>query len=486
MFYDMKKTLWSFAAVAALGLVSAQGVQAQGVLNLEDDAPSDNGVSDELGLSIGSPDIPDSLEAPAPKAAPAGEALITPPAGKIVPKTGKIVPKTGAVTPKAGAVVPKAGAVMPKGGAQPQNAEAPIALPSPDANTATPSFKPKVPVNQEVVVPAAETPASSEANPLDNQTFDPVDDEVFSQMSDLEKQTAILSLELRREKVKNEIEALQAQRRKAIEEEQLRNEEQRLKLVEKEKEQEKQVLEERQKLRELDLAYEKLRQEKLLNNYKSKMLEETQKWIENNAEVYAQISRLKKENKEFSENVKKKMALLREAADLATKNAMEAKDRYQREKASLQTQISILKARLEAEEKTNPFAEAANAETEEKEDEVRLNDVYVIMEIRGQGGKLAAKLVNKDGLPFLVQEGTTLQTGQVVDEITTTYIRADKAGKKDYLYFSAGGILEKEPEKAANVKYKMEEGSKDSNKKTLGSLPVSRGIPGIGQDMTIR
>ena len=472
MFYDMKKTLWSFAAVAALGLMFAQGVQAQGVLNLEDDAPSDNGVSDELGLSIGSPDIPDSLEAPAPKAAPAGGALVTPPSGKIVPKTGKITPKTGAVTPKTGV--------------QPQNAEEPIALPSPDANAETPSFKPKVPVNQEMVAPVADAATLPEANPLDNQTFNPVDDEVFSQMSDLEKQTAILSLELRREKVKNEIEALQAQRRKAVEEEQLRNEEQRLKLAEKEKEQEKQVLEERQKLRELDLAYEKLRQEKLLNNYKSQMLEETQKWIENNAEVYAQISRLKKENKEFSDNVKKKMTLLKEAADQATKNAMEAKERYQREKASLQTQISILKARLEAEEKTNPFAEAANAENEEKENEVRLNDVYVIMEIRGKGDKLVAKLVNKDGLPFLVQEGTTLQTGQVVDEITTTYIRADKAGKKDYLYFSAGGILEKEPEKAANVKYKMEEGAKDNNKKSIGSLPVSRGIPGIGQDMTIR
>ena len=160
------------------------------------------------------------------------------------------------------------------------------------------------------------------------------------------------------------------------------------------------------------MAYEKLRQEKLLNNYKNKMLADNQKWIENNAKVYDQISQLKKENKEFIENVKKKMAVLTEASDQATKTAMEAKERYQREKASLQTQISILKARLEAEEKTNPFAEAANAAAaEQKEDEVRLNDVYVIMEIRGQGGKLAAKLINKDGMPFLVQEGTTLQTG---------------------------------------------------------------------------
>ena len=117
-------------------------------------------------------------------------------------------------------------------------------------------------------------------------------------------------MELRREKVKNEIEALQAQRRKALEEEENRSAEQKLKLAEKEREQEKQVLEERQKLRELDMAYEKLRQEKLLNNYKNKMLADNQKWIENNAKVYNQISQLKKENKEFIENVKKKMAVI--------------------------------------------------------------------------------------------------------------------------------------------------------------------------------
>ena len=482
MRYDLKNILWSLTAAVALGLAYIPQATAQGVLSLEDDASSGD-VNDELGLSIDSPEIPDSIDVPAPGNTD-GSGMITPPAGKIVPKTGTVVPKTGAVTPKTGAIVPKTGAVTPKTGAAPA-ADGPIALPSPD-NNAAPNLRPEIPLIEEAEVVGNEGGALQPKNPLENQPFDETDDEVFSQMSDLEKQTAILTLELRREKVKNEIEALQAQRRKAIEEEALRNEEQRLKLAEQEKEQEKKILEERQKLRELDLAYEKLRQEKLLNSYKNKMLADNQKWIENNAAIYAQVTQLKKENQEFTENIKKKMLILTEAADKASKNLMEAKERYQREKASLQTQISILKARLEAEEKTNPFAEAAAA-AEEKENEVRLNDVYVIMEIRGQGGKLAAKLVNKDGMPFLVQEGTTLQTGHVVDEITTTYIRADKAGKKDYLYFSAGGILEKEPEKAAAVKYNMDSGEKKpSGQRNTTTLPVSRGIPGIGQDMTIR
>ncbi len=476
MRYDLKNILWSLAAAAVLGLSSVSVAQAQGVLSLEEDNGGAADINDELGLSINSPEIPDSIELPAPAAAQGG--MITPPAGAPA-QPGKIVPKTGGIVPKTGEIVPKTGDM-------PQNAGGPIALPSPDGNAPAPTFRPKVPMIEEAEVSVSETDNQPAPNPLDTQIFDAMDDEVFSQMSDLEKQTAILTLELRREKVKNEIEALQAQRRKAQEEEENRSAEQKLKLAEKEREQEKQVLEERQKLRELDMAYEKLRQEKLLNNYKNKMLADNQKWIENNAKVYDQISQLKKENKEFIENVKKKMAVLTEASDQATKTAMEAKERYQREKASLQTQISILKARLEAEEKTNPFAEAANAAAEQKEDEVRLNDVYVIMEIRGQGGKLAAKLINKDGMPFLVQEGTTLQTGQIVDEITTTYVRADKAGKKDYLYFSAGGILEKEPEKAAAVKYNMGAAGEKKSSQNTGTLPVSRGIPGIGQDMTIR
>lgn len=484
MRYDLKNILWSLAAAAVLGLSSVSVAQAQGVLSLEDDNGGATDINDELGLSINSPEIPDSIELPAPAAAQGG--MITPPAGAPA-QPGKIVPKTGDIAPKTGGIVPKTGEIVPKTGDMPQNAGGPIALSSPDGNAPAPTFRPKVPMIEEAEVSVSETDNQPAPNPLDTQIFDAMDDEVFSQMSDLEKQTAILTLELRREKVKNEIEALQAQRRKALEEEENRSAEQKLKLAEKEREQEKQVLEERQKLRELDMAYEKLRQEKLLNNYKNKMLADNQKWIENNAKVYNQISQLKKENKEFIENVKKKMAVLTEASDQATKTAMEAKERYQREKASLQTQISILKARLEAEEKTNPFAEAANAAAaEQKEDEVRLNDVYVIMEIRGQGGKLAAKLINKDGMPFLVQEGTTLQTGQIVDEITTTYVRADKAGKKDYLYFSAGGILEKEPEKAAAVKYNMGAAGEKKSSQNTGTLPVSRGIPGIGQDMTIR
>ena len=106
-----------------------------------------------------------------------------------------------------------------------------------------------------------------------------IDDAVFAKMSDLEKQRALLYLDLRREKLKNEIEAIKNQRKQAIEQEKEKDEAKKRAKIEWEKNQEQKVLQEQQKLRELDIQFERLRQEKLLNSYKNKMLEDNQVWI---------------------------------------------------------------------------------------------------------------------------------------------------------------------------------------------------------------
>ena len=113
-----------------------------------------------------------------------------------------------------------------------------------------------------------------------------------------------------------------------------------------------------------------------------------------------------------------------------------------------------------------------------------------VMEIRGQGGELIAKLINQDGSPFYVKKGTTLQSGHVIDEITTTYVRAEKAGAKDYLYFAAGGILPLEPQKSeleANLKDELKkkaDGKKDETPKR--DFIASEEVPGMGRDMIVR
>lgn len=329
----------------------------------------------------------------------------------------------------------------------------------------------------------------------------PIDDEVFAKMSDLEKQTALLNLELRREKVQNEIEAIKNQRKLAVQQEQEKAEEQQRKKVEWEKEQEQKVLQEQEKLRELDIQFEKIRQEKLLNAYKNDMLAANQEWISHDAALYQQIDGLKKENQTVLDDTQTKLKNIKASIVAATAQSTEMVNAYNKEIDNLQTQISILKARIEAQEreieKRNPFADGAEtvAQTaaapaqaaEIVVPELKLQNMYAVMEIRGQNGELIAKLINQEGTPFYVKKGTTLQSGHVIDDITSTYVRAEKDGLKDYLYFAAGGILPLEQPKSSITPVLPTTAETpapvDQSKQSFAS---SVGIPGLGQSMMAR
>ena len=273
---------------------------------------------------------------------------------------------------------------------------------------------------------------------------------------------------MRREKLQNEIEAVKNQRRQAQLEEQEKAEALRLKKIEAEKEQERKLLQEQEKLRELDIKFETLRQEKVLAAYKNQMLEETQKWIEHDANFYKQIADLRDSKKTLvAETQQKFNTLLTEAkqAKAAHQSRIEA---YKSEIKEQQLQMGVLRSRIEALEKEreeakknqNPFAEggeaAATAENGKAEgnktisqepEETILSLLYGVTEIRGKGPELVAKLLNKNGTAFYVKKGTSLQSGHVIKDITPTYVMAEKDGEKSYLYFAAGGILPAETAK---------------------------------------
>lgn len=338
---------------------------------------------------------------------------------------------------------------------------------------------------------------------------DLLNDPIFSQASDLEKQTTLLNLELRKERVKNEIEAIKKQRQQAIEDEKDKQEAKVKAKIEWEKAQEQKVIQEQQKLRELDLEFEKLRQERLLNSYKNKMLEEHQKWIAASGDMHGQIRDLRKERQDVISDTKNKLENIKNMANLAKIKVAEAKGEYKREISDLQTQISILKARIDAQEKEikaremekqNPFAEDGStpAETDDtvkeaaaiveeiKAPEAQLSDMYAVMEIRGQGGELIAKIMNQNGANFFVKKGTALQSGHIIDEIAPTYVTATKNGIKDYLYFSAGGIVPLEPKQDLTTLHKStEEGAEEAAPEEVGgrSLVSSVGVPGLGGQM---
>lgn len=323
--------------------------------------------------------------------------------------------------------------------------------------------------------------------------LDQIDNKLFSQMSDLEKQTALLTLELRREKIKNEIAAIKAQRQKALEEEEAKKEEKERKRIEWEKEQEAKILRERKALMDAMAKMERLRQEKILKAYKETMLKEKQEWIKNNGKLYEQIKNVERDRKNLIEGLKTKMAHISALATKAQKDAETAKENYQREVKNLQTQISILKSRLEAEiaekknDKTNPFAQPEVVVTETEEELPKLAEEYAIMEIRGKGENLTAKLINKGGDSFMVRNGTVLQTGHRIDEITQTYVRAEINGMKDYLYFAAGGILEKEPVKSdIQGKKNKTTAKQNANAELRNTTMVNKGVPSLGSGMFVR
>ena len=310
---------------------------------------------------------------------------------------------------------------------------------------------------------------SSAPNPVKDVVIDEpavVSNDLFSQMSDIEKRTALLNLELRREKLQNEIEAVKNQRRQALIQEEEKAEALRLKNLEFEKEQERKVLVEQEKLRELDIAFETLRQEKILSSYKNQMLEEHQKWIDHNANFYRQIADIRESKEKLVKDMNEKMKSLKKAAEDARMVYNAKVDAYAKENKDLQSQISVLRKRIETVEKErdslslNPFAGVAaggtvsvstgsgDAESVDLEPvENDLTKLYAVTEIRGQGGELVAKLINKNGTPFYVKKGTALQTGHTIGDITSTYVTADRGDERSYLYFAAGGILPSETTK---------------------------------------
>lgn len=321
---------------------------------------------------------------------------------------------------------------------------------------------------------------------LGDSVLSQVDNELFTQMSDIEKQTTLLSLELRREKLKSEIAAIKAQRQQAFEkaEEERLEREQRKRDMQTEKEIEK--VKELQVLEDKRAAYEVLRQEKALNDYKNKMLENEQKWIGENQRLYGTIQNMEDEKKELIAEFEKKLSILKEESARLIEDAQTAKTEHETVVASLTTQNAQLKKRLEVETSvgTNPFA--AGVAGGEGISPEQLNLDYVIMEIRGKGDDLVAKLVNENGESFLVKKGSVLKTGHVVKRITHNYIALENNGIEDYLQFAAGGVVSQEPLSSGNKQGESKPKAKESTVDKRPTLMMDTSIPSLGNGMFVK
>jgi hypothetical protein len=314
------------------------------------------------------------------------------------------------------------------------------------------------------------------ANPIDalgNSILSQIDSDLFKQMSEIEKSTTLLTLELKREKLRNEIEAQKAVRQRNADDRERLKAEQRLKELEKQKKIEASLVKEQQALVDKKQLFEVLKQRKLLNAYMNSMLISEQTWLKEKEELYAQLAKAEQEKKELVELFKKKIDSV---LDVSTKNiqtAETAKANFERIVKGLKARNEQLRKRVEAdariiksaknslylnsksieelkernaEQAANTAASLALAQAEVEtleaealeEEVVKLSSLYAILGITGRASSLTVEIIDKDGQSMKLKKGSILPTGHIVDEIGGDYAKFNFNDNVDYLYVGKG------------------------------------------------
>ena len=314
------------------------------------------------------------------------------------------------------------------------------------------------------------------ANPIDNlgnSILSQIDSDLFRQMSEIEKSTTLLTLELKREKLRNEIEAQKAVRQRNIDDRERLKAEQRLKDLEKQKQIEANLVKEQQTLMSKKQLFEVLKQRKLLNAYMNSMLIAEQKWLKEKEELYAQLAKAEQEKKDLVELFKKKIDSVLEVSTKNIQVAETAKANFERIVKGLKARNEQLRKRVEAdariiksaknslylnsrsieelkeknaEQAANTAAslalaqaEAEALDTEVLEEEIeKLSAQYAIFGITGKAGSLSVELIDKAGQLTLLKKGSILPTGHIVDEIGGDYAKFNLNDAVDYLYVGKG------------------------------------------------
>lgn len=314
-----------------------------------------------------------------------------------------------------------------------------------------------------------------------NTILSKVDNTLFNQMSEIEKQTTILNLEFKREEVKSRIEALRMQRLKAQQEEEARKREEEQRIKEQEAERQIRIAEAEAKAKQKEIELEKVRQQKVLNEYMNEMLKMNQKWIEKNAELQKKVETLRNERKSLISDFETKLSEVKKANAANMKKAENAKVTHERIIASFTQQLDVLRKTISDNETMinqlknrgsadNPFADGADID----ENAVDMSDEYAIMDITGKGNTIVAKIVSKDGTTFIVHKGSMLKGGEIVTAITDTYVAFNNKGVKSYLY-TGGTVREYEPAVSFNNADKTPEVARGVRNST-----VIRNVRGVG------
>lgn len=319
--------------------------------------------------------------------------------------------------------------------------------------------------------------------------------DLFNQMSDIEKQTTLLSLELKRERIRNEVEAAKAVREKAEYEKRSQEEAKKRQEAEWKNQQALNMVKAQEELKQKEIELEKVKQRKALTAYMNSMLEQKQLWIAENGKLYDEIKKLKETNSALRASYKNDLNAVQAESSKILNSADTARNNYERAVASLTAQNAQLRKRIETMEKAskadaNPFANKSKSNNQISTSAdalirpVNISKEYAIMEITGQGDELFVKLINKEGDSFVAKTGTILNTGHMIEEITPNYVQFDRNGLKDFLY-TATSALSSEPSKLTE-----EEEASSARENTVTrprtTLISDDSLPSVGNSMFVK
>lgn len=355
-----------------------------------------------------------------------------------------------------------------------------INAPALPAQNAAEQAKPSATVVNEADLPKDIQYKANPVENLGNSVLSQMDSDLFTQMSEIEKSTTLLTLELRREKIRNEIEAQKAIRQKSYDDLEHQRAEERLKELEKKKKLEAQVIQEQQALLDKEKIFEVLKQRKLLNAYMNQMLLSQQEWLREKENLYAQIAAVEQEKKELVELFKERLDKVLEASAKNIQTAEAAKANFERIVKGLQTRNEQLRKRVEADAKiiknaknnlylksqsieelkdrnaasktvaavntsilANTEADTTEEPVEEAQPVTKLSAKYAILGITGRAGSLSVDVIDLDGQALSLKVGSPLPTGHVVSEIGPDYAKFSRDGVMDYLYVgkSIDGVI---------------------------------------------
>lgn len=319
--------------------------------------------------------------------------------------------------------------------------------------------------------------------------------DLFNQMSDIEKQTTLLSLELKRERIRNEVEAAKAVREKAESEKRAQEEAKKRQEAEWKNQQALNMVKAQEELKQKEIELEKVKQRKALTAYMNSMLEQKQLWIAENGKLYDEINKLKETNSSLRASYKNDLNAVQEESAKILNSADTARNNYERAVASLTAQNAQLRKRIETMEKAskadaNPFANKSkgNNQISTSADAlirpVNISKEYAIMEITGQGDELFVKLINKEGDSFVAKTGTILNTGHMIEEITPNYVQFDRNGLKDFLY-TASSALSSEPNKLSDDEKAPSE-RENMLARPRTTLISDDSLPSVGNSMFVK